>query len=167
MWFVLIPLAILFFTEGISTLANNPSYDGYFKKYAPVGIDWRVLKRIAKIESNIGLNPRVIAGIVSEDGKSYGLMQLRLSTAQDFDPSATIQKLNDPEYSVKIAAQYISWSKSYLLKNTKLKESDFRFLEFLIKTYNQGVGTSKYELNIKEVSNGADNYWVKYQNATV
>lgn len=166
MWYVLIPLALLFLTERISTVANNPSYDDYFKKYAPIGIDWKLLKRIAKIESNIGLNPRVLAGAVSYDGLSYGLMQLRLTTAQDFDKSATIQKLNDPEYSVKIAALYINWCRNYLIKYAKLNQYDLRFTEFLVKSYNQGVGNTTKEIN--GLSKGfSQGYWEKYQKAIV
>lgn len=172
MWFLLIPIAFLLFSEGTSLVANNPSYDDLFKRYAPKGIDWNVLKKIARIESHIGLAPSVAYGILnptdienskSSDGLSWGLMQLRPSTARDFDPSATAQKLNNPEYSIYIAGLYINWCRSYLLRNTFLTEANPRFTEFLVKSYNQGVGNTS-----KEIKSGgigfASAYWTKYKN---
>lgn len=128
---------------------------------------WKVLKSICYIESTIGLHPRVAAGLLnpsniegskSEDGKSWGIMQVTLTTARQFDASATPEKLNNPAYSVDLACKYLIWAKEFLMKN-KISS-----LEYLIKSYNQGVGNSQKEASGK--SDGfADHYWTKFSNA--
>jgi soluble lytic murein transglycosylase-like protein len=143
-----------------SNKKSIPTYDSLFKKEAAKwGFDWKILKAISMQESSLGRNSRVarglavptdIAGSTSTDGKSWGLMQLRVSTARDFDPSATEVKLNNAEYSVKIAAQYIAW--------TYTQFRDQPYLEFIVKSYNQGVTGTKNE--IAGLRKGAANeYW--------
>ena len=89
-------------------------YDELFKKYGDLeNFPWKWLKAIAKQESDLGLDKRVIGGQVSGDGLSYGLMQI----AEGVGSSQEIaikgyggrEKLNDAEYSVKIAAKLISY----------------------------------------------------------
>jgi soluble lytic murein transglycosylase-like protein len=85
-------------------------YDSTFRATANFyGVPFKWLKAIAIIESALGTNERVKRGEVSYDGKSYGFMQFRLSTAQDFDKSATVDKLNQAEYSIDLAGQYLSY----------------------------------------------------------
>ena len=118
------------------------------------------------IESSLGTHPRVLAGLKnpedvegskSMDDKSWGIMQVTIPTARDFDQAATPQKLNEPEYSVRIASQYIAWVQ------LRFSKSDPRFLEWVIKSYNQGVGNT-----FKEINGGqgfANNYFLKFKKA--
>ena len=96
------------------------------------------MKRISWVESTLGKNasvkkglenPNDIAGSTSSDKLSWGLMQLTLKTAKDFDSQVTPQKLNNPDYSIKISAQYIK-----LLMRYFTKERD------IVMAYNQGQG---------------------------
>lgn len=127
---------------------NIPStYDSLFKKYGEEqDIPWEWLKTIAMIESTLGLNPRVALGIkepnnpksVSYDNLSYGLMQLRVSTACDFEKGITFKDLNNPETSIRIAAKFFKWIKN------QFKDKQGEELEKLvIMSYNQGVGGTK------------------------
>jgi soluble lytic murein transglycosylase-like protein len=146
-------------------------FDRYFETYGRLyNIDPEILKKICYVESSLGLNPRVAAGLLnpkaielskSYDGLSWGIMQIIPATARQFDPTATAEKLNDPEYSVKIAAQYLNWARSYLKRF--ISEQDPRFLELWIKSYNQGVGNTRAEIKSGEGYAGA--YWTKFQKA--
>nr|BFD59651.1 hypothetical protein CKG001_17580 [Bdellovibrio sp. CKG001] len=146
------------------TISNR--FDALFKKYgAKHGVDWLLLKRIAMIESKIGLNPRVargllnpsdVAGSISYDGKSWGIMQVTLTTAKWLDDSATPEKLNNPEYSINLGARYVAYLQGFFPK------SDPRYWEWVIKSYNQGPGNSSKER--AGTSQGfAHDYWAKYQ----
>lgn len=136
-------------------------YDALFKKYGGINsVDWMWLKAIALNESNLGKEKSVLRGIQmpsdidgskSYDGFSWGLMQVTLRTAQGIDSSATAQKLNDPEYSVKLAAKYVATLKSYF------NPFDDLFLEKVIKSYNQGPG------NTQKNKPYADEYWSRFQ----
>lgn len=168
MIYALIAIAgILFFTSEISVTSMNPNYDDLFKKYANrFGLDWQILKSIAVIESNLGLAASVQRGLASPndveaskstDGKSWGLMQVTLPTARDFDPQATAVKLNNPDYSVEIASRYLKYLEGLFDK------SDPRYREWVIKSYNQGQGNT-----YKEKAGGtgyANGYWQKYLTA--
>ena len=142
------------------------SLDDIFKKYAGVyGLDWLMLKSICANESSLGTHPSVVRGLnypydvegsKSSDGKSWGLMQVTLPTAQDFDKTATAIKLNDPEYSVKIAAQFLAWL------TIRYKTTDPRRNEWIVKSYNQGAGNTNKEIN-GQISGYAKEYWERYQ----
>ena len=108
-------------------------YDASFRREASkFGIDWRWLKAIAIVESTLGSNSRVVAGGVSEDGKSYGLMQFTLPTANDLRPGTTPADLNDPEISIALAARYVS-QLSKQFGGDQMKT---------IMSYNQGPGNT-------------------------
>jgi soluble lytic murein transglycosylase-like protein len=122
---------------------------------------WQWLKAIMIDESSLGLNPRVVLGLLhpediegskSEDGLSYGLLQLRPETARDFDIIANAQKLNDPDYSIRIGA--------------KLLRRLFRALggveEFVMKAWNEGQGAAVLEQSGR-IHGRADEYWTRYQ----
>lgn len=155
-------------TEDIDTMVNgiDSKYDEWFKFYGlKHSVPWLWLKAIAMNESSLGRHPSVARGLAnpadvegskSEDGKSWGLMQVTLTTAKDFDPTATPQKLNNPEYSISIAAKYLErTSKQFVMVST-------RYVEWVIKSYNQGVGNTKKELN--GTSPGyAQEYWERWQ----
>lgn len=166
--FVLSVLAIFLFSSEVSTVSQNPSYDDLFKKYAAkYGLDWQMLKAIAIVESSLGLAPSVKRGLAnvndvegskSMDGKSWGLMQVTLTTASDYDPLVTPQKLNNPDYSVEIASRYIK-----TLENI-FPRDDIRYREWVIKSYNQGQGNTARERR-GEISGYASGYWSKYLSA--
>lgn len=150
---------------GVTMSTINNAYDGLFKKYASKhGLDWLMLKRIAMIESKIGTHPSVLRGIQnpndvdgskSYDGKSWGLMQVTLTTAKWLDGSATVAKLNDPEYSISLAAKYLEYLQKYF------PTTDPRYTEWVVKSYNQGQGNTAKER--AGTSQGfAHDYWAKY-----
>lgn len=149
--------------NGVKTVYD---LDSLFKKYAAqYGLDWLMLKAICANESSLGTHPSVVRGMntpydvegsKSSDGKSWGIMQLTIPTAQDFDQSATAVKLNNAEYSVKLAAQFIAWL------TLRFKKTDPRFNEWVVKSYNQGAGNTNKE--IAGTSKGfAGEYWERYQ----
>lgn len=145
-------------------------FDGLLKKYAAAyGVDFKLMKAIMMNESGINpeggiaksvleglLNPSNIEGSKSSDGKSWGLMQMTLQTARDYDSTATSEKLNNPEYSIKLSAQYIAWV------TLRFKSSEPRYTEWVVKSYNQGVGNSLKEK--AGTSTGfAQSYWERFQ----
>jgi soluble lytic murein transglycosylase-like protein len=119
----------------------NNAYDSLFKFYAQLyNLDWKMLKAIAYVESRIGLDKRVRRGIEnpndienskSFDGKSWGIMQTTITTSRDYDPSITEAKLNNPETSIKIAAQHIAFLKK---RYPQFSERD------IVMSYNHGQG---------------------------
>lgn len=142
-------------------------FDYLFQKYGKKwDVDWMWLKAIALNESSLGKhatvkrgmeNPNDIEGSKSIDGKSWGLMQVTLTTAQDLDKSATPVKLNDPEYSVNLGAWYVSKMKDYF------NSGDPRYVEWVIKSYNQGPGNTNKEKKGLISKGYADEYWLKFQ----
>lgn len=154
---------------------NWTRWDADFKREAGKysGMDWRWLKAIALNESSLGMaksvelglrEPSNVDGSKSYDGLSWGLMQVTLKTAQELDPSATPAKLNNPQYSIAIAAKYLSRVEKTLAP--KIPRSHPRWLEFFIKSYNQGPGNSLKELegirNEKWKAH-VDEYWARFQ----
>lgn len=148
-------------------------YDHLFQQVArDFSLDWKMLKRISWVESNTGKAKSVAIGLrepanvsdsVSFDGKSWGIMQVTLTTAKEYDKSATAQKLNDPLYSITISAKHFSF----------LKRNYPTFTERdLVMSYNHGQGNQlnfiKKEksgtLLVTEYLAGRD-YWNKYLKA--
>lgn len=126
--------------ENQDTPSNSPQdFDPLYKKYASQYVlDWKMLKAIAMIESQNGQatsvsngisNPTDVSGSVSSDGKSWGLMQLTVPTANDFE-AVTPVELNNPETSVRIAAKYFAW-----LEENYFDPED---TEALVRAYNGG-----------------------------
>lgn len=141
-------------------------FDSLFKKYGPMyGVDWTYLKAIALNESLLGKIasvarglevPTDIEGSKSSDGKSWGLMQVTLKTAKYLDLSATEVKLNDPSYSVNLAAKLFSQNM------TQFSRFEDRWLEWVVKSYNQGAGNTKKE-RAGEIEGYAEEYWARFQ----
>jgi len=145
--------------EGGKTFLFWTRYDSNFKAAAARwGIDWHYLKATAIVESTLGQNPSVITGTTSTDGKSWGLMQFTLPTANDMCPiqvgtkvyaSISIADLNVPEVSIELAAKYIS-------RLIKLFPGDLRKA---IISYNQGPG------NTQKGRDFTGDYWKKWYSA--
>lgn len=148
------------------TPVTATTFDHLFKAEAAAnGINWKMLKAIAMNESSLGKHPSVARGLAfpsdvngskSDDGLSWGLMQVTLATGGDFDPSITPAKLNDPAYSVKIAARYVAWT----VKQWK----DDPQTEWIVKSYNQGVGNTRKERAgvILPRKKEVQEYWERY-----
>jgi soluble lytic murein transglycosylase-like protein len=123
-------------------------------------VPWTWLKAIALNESTLGTNPKVALGLkepgnsasVSYDGLSWGLMQVRVETANDFIKGTTFKDLNDPQKAVKIAAMFIAWIMRQFPND---KGEDLKKKVFM--SYNQGVGGTKKGYT------GAAPYWDKSQ----
>lgn len=141
-------------------------YDNLFQKWGQVyGVDPDFLKAIALNESSLGRAPSVergledphdIEGSKSTDGLSWGLMQVTIKTAEGLDPAATKAKLNDPNYSVKLAAELFAQN-----QNT-FNRSEPRWLEWVVKSYNQGAGNTKKE-RLGQIQGYAQEYWERFQ----
>jgi soluble lytic murein transglycosylase-like protein len=176
MWWLLLALPIVagFSTSAVESVMSTDNagggdpwtrFDGLFQQYGTIyGVDPDVLKAIALNESDLGraksvarglAAPNDIEGSKSSDGKSWGVMQMTLTTARGLDPAATQAMLNNPDYSIRLAAQYVSQLQGMF------SSFDPQFLEWVIKSYNQGPGNTK-----REIANGvgyADAYWARFQ----
>lgn len=151
-----------------SSIATITLYDSIFQEKArKYGLDWKMLKAISMIESWIGTYKGVVDTeeerknapdkADSSDNLSAGLMQITLITARDYDNLATFKKLQDPKYSVEIAAQYLKFL-------FRIAPQNSRQIEFVVKSYNQGQGNTIKEF--KGLNAGyANTYWARYQEA--
>lgn len=141
---------------------NFTKWDQVIKAAAgPVGIDYRALKALAMNESSLWGNPRVARGLLSPsdvegskstDGLSWGGFQMQPSTAQDYDPAATPERLNDPAYSATLAAKHYRRLLAVFGGNE----------EFAVRAYNAGEGRIREELKDKLPISATD-YWTKFQ----
>lgn len=152
--------------QTMMTQTTFTRFDSLFKHYAEMyGLDWLLLKAIAMNESSLGTHPSVARGLAypsdiqgskSDDGKSWGLMQFTLPTARDFDKSATESKLNDAGYSIRLAAQFVKWL--YM----QFDSIDPRRTEWVIKSYNQGIGNTGKERR-GEIKGHAKEYFERFK----
>lgn len=179
-------MIILLIGAGVYLLASNKTdsnedkklnvekygqFDSLFKASGTKNnVPWMMLKRIAWIESKVGTyksvaigikNPKDIKNSVSDDGKSWGIMQMTLTTMGDYDKTPTAEELNHPDISIELAAQHLK-----MLRKLFTNERD------VIMSYNHGQGNQKNFL-VKEKAGtllkteypaGRD-YWNKYQQA--
>lgn len=180
MFYLFVAVAVLFFAQPIGHVVKNnfwallaarvTVYDSEFKKRAAeYGLDWKMLKAIAMIESWLGTykgvvdteDERKVAPHApdSSDKLSAGIMQVTRVTARDYYPTAEWRDLQDPAFSIKVAAQHLAMlkrlSKTYIGRET----------EFMVKSYNQGQGNSAKEFSGKIREGYANNYWLKYLDA--
>jgi hypothetical protein len=140
---------------------NWTKWDALMQSYCETAqVPWRWMKGIMIIESSLGLNPRVahglakpsdIAGSESEDGLSWGLLQLRPETARDFDIIANAEKLNDPDYSISMGSKLLR----------RLYRGLGGIEEFVIKGWNEGQGAALLEQGGK-ISGRSHQYWARY-----
>lgn len=105
-------------------------------------VPWRWVMAIMGVESDWGRAASVAKGLTtpsdfegskSFDGKSWGLMQLTLSTAQLMDPSVKLADLNNPVKSIDLGAAYLG----YLF--TKFSGDQ----EKVVRAYNGGPGYAR------------------------
>lgn len=141
-------------------------YDHLFKKYAnQYGLNWLMLRRISWIESRVGTDARTSKGEVSFDGLSWGLMQIAPHVGSPKEiklkGSPTISELNDPDFSIHLAAKLIR----YL-------SDEFKSERDIVKAYNQGERNQKRFLELEAQGSlldsqypAARDYWNKYQQA--
>lgn len=99
------------------------------------GVDWKLLKAISLGESDLGENPRVKGHQVSYDGLSWGIMQFTLSTARQFDSAASVDKLNDENYSIDLAGRFFKYLKGRFTGATQERD--------IVMSYNHGEGNQK------------------------
>lgn len=147
MWWIIAIAGALFVGSKALGQTESAQLDPYFrwddliKKYADkYDVPWRWMKAVMMNESNLGraksvaygiANPLDIQGSKSSDGKSWGLMQLTLNTARQFESTTTENALNDPEISVRLGAKYLN----YLIKLKGIRNR-----EAVIRSYNGGPG---------------------------
>lgn len=100
-------LAFLLNNKLPDAVAGVLNFDQLYQKYASLyGLDWKLLKAIAQVESDenpLAKNP---------DDPSYGLMQILYPQRLNIEdwPPESVERLYDPDYSVKCAAQILSWN---------------------------------------------------------
>lgn len=96
--------------------ANAPSMNHLFRKWgAEYGVEWKMLKAVARKESR--LNPNAVN---NADNESIGLMQVLCrpngrggcanSLKVDGWSEVTRRKLFDPDFNIKIGAQILAWN---------------------------------------------------------
>ena len=155
-----------FVLEKISLNQNWNRWDKDFKaaglKYS---VPWQWLKAIALNESTLGTYPSVALGIQepknvegskSQDGKSWGLMQVTLTTGRGLDPFCTEEKLNNPLYSIDLGAKYVAQMAK------RFPQVEVRYVEWVIKSYNQGPGNTDKE-RAGKISGYAGEYWDRFK----
>lgn len=147
-------------SKGYPTGAAWSKWDSLFKKYGEqYKVPWSWLKAICMTESALGTAKSVMAGLknpsdplsISTDGLSWGLMQIRVETANDMEKGTTWVKLNDPETAVRIAAKFLRW-----LINQFPEKKGNELTKAVIMSYNQGAG------NTKKGKTYAAPYWEKF-----
>ncbi len=122
------------------------------------GVPWRWTKAVMMNESSLGTaasvrrglaSPTDVTGSASSDGKSWGLMQVTLSTAREMRPITTVADLNTPAISIDLGAQYLGKMKNIWGLNA----------EKVVRSYNGGPGWSKSTAGTKLTLE----YWNRFQ----
>lgn len=173
-----IALLALFFNKKGENVTNPKSQDGdyffqfddLFKKYGfRYKVDWKMLKAIAMNESSLGQalsvrrgleDPKDVEGSKSFDGLSWGLMQIAPGVGsreeKEIKKTATPERLNNPEFSIEMAAQLLHYIQS------QFPIVDTQWEEWVVKSYNQGVRNTRRER--EGLSKGfTGEYWPRYK----
>lgn len=117
-------------------------WDPMINKYSAMrNVPWRWLKAILWVESDLGRDPTVQAGMAnpggsdgwSEDGLSRGIMQMTVNTAnrRRVRPGTTAADLDNPEICMDCAAKYLAELGNYYFSWDR---------EGCIRAYNGGPG---------------------------
>ncbi len=77
-------------------------------------------------------------GAVSPD-KAYGLFQLRVPTARNYDPAATGRRLLKADYNIYIACQHYRWLK-HQIDHHFGDASDYHKMMLIVAAWNAGIG---------------------------
>lgn len=110
---------------------------------------WWQLKAMMWQESDLGRYPSVARGLEvpsdvegsrSQDGKSWGLMQVTIPTAGDFRAGTTAVDLNNPDLSIELGARIHA-------RNQKIFPGN---LEYQVRAYNGGPGFLKTARGISD-----------------
>lgn len=119
------------------------------KKAKQYSVPWRWLAAFVGQESSWGTDSRVKRGLanakdvtsVSGDGKSYGLMQVIPTTADQMlgrMPGTTkFYELNDPEFNVNVGAKYVSYVRAKFPGVVQFKDGE---RAWTVRAYNGGPG---------------------------
>ena len=113
------------------------------------GVPWRWIKAVCWVESDLGRAASVkrglefpddVEGSKSSDGKSWGLMQVTLPTANDVRPGTTVAMLNNPVVSVDCGARVLA-------RNMRAFPKD---PTSVFRAYNGGLGFAKTVLGQRD-----------------
>ena len=77
-------------------------------------------------------------GAVSPD-KAYGLFQLRVPTARNYDPAATGRRLLKADYNIFIACRHYRWLK-HQIDHRFGDASEYQKLMLIVAAWNAGIG---------------------------
>jgi soluble lytic murein transglycosylase-like protein len=141
----LILLLVFYFKKeiyetGVSVYEYMKSlYDDIFKKWASLrGLDWKLLRAFATVESNLKETA------IGDNGRSIGLMQVQLLIGQAYAGVSDLTELYDPDKNVEAGSGYIadlmskygddldSVIQAYNLGETKFKKG-YLSLDYLAK----------------------------------
>ena len=121
--FLLLGAGLLLKDSASAAVSGSDAYNRFDELYKRFGkqykVPWRWIKAIAVIESNQGAarsvahgleNPQDESGSTSSDGKSWGIMQVTLSTARWLEgQQITTAYLNDAENSIRLGTKYLQY----------------------------------------------------------
>lgn len=111
-------------------------WNDLFIKYGQkFGVRPELLKAIAMKESSLRADPGY-----EPIGGTWGIMQIKLSTAQQFEPKITQAELMEPEAQIRCAAQFVAW----LQKQFPGDEAK------AIQAYNAGAGGVKKGVRVPD-----------------
>lgn len=141
------------FIIGVILLQNKKwtnKYDALFVKYAnKYGVDWKMTKAISIIESRLGDDYRVKNGLVSSDGLTYGLMQIKYTIAKFYLGSNSGDEISfrtDFEKQIEAATAFLADLKKKFNNDTHK----------IVISYNQG------ETHTKNGKDFTGNYYDKF-----
>lgn len=147
LWWLLGAGFLFLIVKGVQMIVGSNEkltrqYDSLFIKYAQeYGLNPIMLKAIALNESTLGKNKGY-----EPKGGTTGLMQIKLSTAQDFFKNLTAMELDKDETQIKTASAFLaSLSKQFPGDEKKI-----------VMSYNQGAGATRAGKTY------AQPYWEKY-----
>lgn len=78
-------------------------YDDLFKKWASSrGLDWKLLRAFATVESNLKENA------VGDEGRSIGLMQVQLIIGKAYAGVSNLSELYDPDKNIEAGSGFVA-----------------------------------------------------------
>lgn len=118
-------------------------------------IDWDLSRLICSISDNENMDPGLIFNVINVESQfnaravgkvgEIGLMQVRPETALTIDPGATVEKLFDPAYNIRIGIKHLKDQLHFFRGDLRLA----------LLAYNRGRGTINSLLSVGlDPSNG-------------